>query len=118
MWQVRFPKGWYDIDANAQLIIQNAHDAGNSTVQFQVLQSRRLNLWRTYEIDFNRMVQTNLESGRIREVRLFRTYCTTTLALEDREPSQEPEEEGDPDQQGASSNRPHEEARGNKMPKK
>ena len=116
MWQVRFPKGWHDIDAHAQLRINNAYDAGHSTVQFQVLQSQRLNLWRTYEIDFTHMKQTNLESGRIREVRLFRTYCSTTLALEDREPSQEPEEEGDPDQQGASSNRPHEEARRNEMP--
>ena len=41
MWQVRFPKGWHDIDADAQLSINNAYDAGHSTVQFQVLQSQR-----------------------------------------------------------------------------
>ena len=118
MWQVRFPKGWHDIDAHAQLRINNAYHAGHSTVHFQVLQSQRLNLWRTYEIDFTHMKQTNLESGRIREVRLFRTDCSTTLALEDRKPSRQREEEGGPDQRGASSNRPHEEARRNKMPKK
>ena len=87
-------------------------------MQFEVLHSQRLNQWKIYEIDFNRMQQTNLESTRIRQVRLVPTDCNAMPALEDRKRNHQSEEEGDPDQQGASSNRVYEEARGNKMPEK
>ena len=67
MWQVEFPKGWCDIDVSVQESIQLAYESGSPTVVFSVLQSSRLGLWRHYEIDFNRMEQKNVESGRIRK---------------------------------------------------
>ena len=83
MWQVEFPRGWYDIDETVQDTIQFAYESGRPTVEFAVLESARKNLWRRYEIDFNRMEQSNLDAGRVRKVRLLRGDAHATLALED-----------------------------------
>ena len=83
MWQVEFPKGWCDIDVSVQESIQLAYDSGSPTVVFSVLQSSRLGLWRHYEIDFSCMEQRNVNSGRIRKIRLSPEDANATLALED-----------------------------------
>ena len=70
MWQVEFPKGWCNIDVSVQESIQLAYESGSPTVVVSVLQSSRLDLWRHYEIDFSRMEQRNVDSGRIRKIRL------------------------------------------------
>ena len=75
MWQVEFPKGWCNIDVKVQETIQLAYEAGNSTVEFAVIQSSRLDLWRHYEIDFSCMTQTNVISGRIRKIRRSPRRC-------------------------------------------
>ena len=80
---MEFPKGWCDIDVSVQESIQLAYDAGRPTVVFSVLQSSRLGLWRHYKIDFSRMEQENVNSGRIRNIRLSPGDANATLALED-----------------------------------
>ena len=73
MWQVQFPRGWYDIDRDVQAQISSAYQAGWPTVEFATVKSQRLGLYRRYMIDFGRLQQRNLESGRIRAVRLLQT---------------------------------------------
>ena len=73
MWQVQFPRGWYDIDQDVQAQISSAYQAGYPTVEFATAKSQRLGLYRRYMIDFGRLQQRNLESGRIRAVRLLPT---------------------------------------------
>ena len=73
MWQVQFPKGWYNIDQDVQAQISSAYQAGRPTVEFATVKSQRLGLYRRYMIDFGRLQQRNLESGRIRAVRLLQT---------------------------------------------
>ena len=73
MWQVQFPRGWYDIDQDVQAQISSAYQAGWPTVEFATVKSQRLGLYRRYMIDFGRLQQRNLESGRIRAVRLLQT---------------------------------------------
>ena len=73
MWQVQFPRGWYDIDQDVQAQISSAYQAGRPTVEFATVKSQRLGLYRRYMIDFGRLQQRNLESGRIRAVRLLQT---------------------------------------------
>ena len=79
MWQVKFPKRWYDIDDRAQQQITAAWQRGSPTVQFSVCKSARKGLWNSYSIDFRTMEQTNIESGRIRAVR----WTGTPLGIED-----------------------------------
>ena len=79
MWEVKFPKRWYGIDDRAQQQITAAWQSGSPTVQFCVCKSERKGLWNSYSIDFRTMEQTNIESGRIREVRL----TTTPVGIED-----------------------------------
>ena len=83
MWQVEFPKGWCDIDVSVQENIQLAYDSGRPTVVISVLQSSRLGLWRHYEIDFRRMEQRNVDSRRIRKIRLSPGDANAPLPLED-----------------------------------
>ena len=73
MWHVQFPRGWYDIDQDVQAQISSAYQAGRPTVEFATVKSQRLGLYRRYMIDFGRLQQRNLESGRIRAVRLLQT---------------------------------------------
>ena len=94
MWQVEFPKGWCDIDVSVQESIQLAYDSGRPTVVISVLQSSRLGLWRHYEIDFRRMEQRNVDSGRIRKIRLSPGDANATLALEDGKRKRSSEEKG------------------------
>ena len=94
MWQVEFPKGWYDIDVSVQESIQLAYESGSPTVVFSVLQSSRLGLWRHYEIDFSRMEQRNVDSGRIRKIRLSPGDANAPLALEDGKRKRSSEEKG------------------------
>ena len=79
MWEVKFPKRWYGIDDRAQQQITAAWQSGSPTVQFCVCKSERKGLWNSYSIDFRKMEQTNVESGRIREVR----FTTTLVGIED-----------------------------------
>ena len=79
MWEVKFPKRWYGIDDSAQQQITAAWQSGSPTVQFCVCKSERKALWNSYSIEFRTMEQTNIESGRIREVRL----TTTPVGIED-----------------------------------
>ena len=79
MWQVKFPKRWYDIDDRAQQQITAAWQRGSPTVQFSVCKSERKELWSSYSIDFRTMEQTNIDSGRIRAVR----WTGTPLGIED-----------------------------------
>ena len=65
MWQVQFPKGWYDIDQDVQAQISSAYQAGRPTVQFATVKSQRLGLYRRYIIDFGSLQQRNLDSGRL-----------------------------------------------------
>ena len=94
MWQVEFPKGWYDIDVSVQESIQLAYESGSPTVVVSVLQSSRLDLWRHYEIDFSRMEQRNVDSGRIRKIRLSPGDANAPLALEDGKRKRSSEEKG------------------------
>ena len=94
MWQVEFPKGWCDIDVSVQENIQLAYDSGRPTVVISVLQSSRLGLWRHYEIDFRCMEQRNVDSGRIRKIRLSPEDANATLALEDSTRKRSSEEKG------------------------
>ena len=94
MWQGEFPKGWCDIDVSVQENIQLAYDSGRPTVVISVLQSSRLGLWRHYEIDFRRMEQRNVDSGRIRKIRLSPGDANATLALEDGKRKRSSEEKG------------------------
>ena len=55
MWQVEFPKGWWNIDVSVQETIQLAYESGSPTVVFAILQSSRHDLWRHYEIVFSCM---------------------------------------------------------------
>ena len=73
MWQVQFPKGWYDIDQDVQAQISSAYQAGRPTVEFATVKSQRLGLCSRYMIDVGSLQQRNLESGRIRAVRLLQT---------------------------------------------
>ena len=73
MWQIQFPRGWYDIDQDVQARISSASPAGYPTVEFATVKSQRLGLYRRYMIDFGRLQQRNLKSGRIRAVRLLQT---------------------------------------------
>ena len=54
-------------------------EEGPATVQFCVCKSERKGLWNSYSIEFRTMEQTNIESARIREVRL----TTTPVGIED-----------------------------------
>ena len=94
MWQVQFPKCWYDIDVSVQESIQLAYESGSPTVVVSVLQSSRLDLWRHYEIDFSRMEQRNVDSGRIRKIRLSPGDANAPLALEDGKRKRSSEEKG------------------------
>ena len=94
MWQVEFPKGWNDIDVSVQESIQLAYESGSPTIVFSVLQSSRLGLWRHYEIDFSRMEQRNVDSGRIRKIRLSPGDANAPLALEDGKRERSSEEKG------------------------
>ena len=73
MWHVQFPRGWYDIDQDVQAQISSAYQAGRPTVEIATVKSQRLGLYRRYMIDFGRLQQRNLESGRVRAVRLLPT---------------------------------------------
>ena len=142
MWQVKFPRGWQDIDQDAQAIITSAYESGSPTVEFATLQSQRLGLWRRYVITFSRMEQMNLDSERIRKVRLFQgttdpqllspnqnpgssseLAAAPQLAIEDNAPASsshlgtgsEPGEEART--QSAAKPREREELRKNKIPK-
>ena len=64
---------WHDIDQDVQAQISSAYQAGQPTVEFVTVKSRRLGLYRRYRIEFGSLQQRNLESGRIRAVRLFQT---------------------------------------------
>ena len=94
MWQVEFPKGWYDIDVSVQETIQLAYESGSPTVVVSVLQSSRLDLLRHYEIDFIIMKQRNVNSGRIRKIRRSPGDANATLALEDDKRKRSSEEKG------------------------
>ena len=94
MWQVEFPKGWCNIDVSVQETIQLAYESGSPTVVFAVLQSSRHDLWRHYEIDFSCMEQRNVNSGRIRKIRLSPEDANATLALEDSTRKRSSEEKG------------------------
>ena len=94
MWQVEFPKGWCDIDVSVQETIQLAYESGSRTVVFAVLESKRLDLWRHYEIDFSCMTQRNVISGRIRKIRVSPGDANATLALEDHKRKRSSEEKG------------------------
>ena len=73
MWQVQFPNGWYNIDQDVQAQISSAYQAGWPTVEFATVKSQHLGLYRGYMIDFGRLQQRKLESGRVRAVRLLQT---------------------------------------------
>ena len=94
MWQVKFPKGWYDIDVSVQETIQLAYESGTQTVVFAVIESTRLDRWRHYEIDFSCMTQRNVISGRIRKIRRSPGDANPTLALEDNKRKRSSEEKG------------------------
>ena len=94
MWQVEFPKGWCNIDVSVQETIQLAYESGSPTVVFSVLQSSRLGLWRHDELDFRRMEQRNVDSGRIRKIRLSPGDANAILALEDGKRKRSSEEKG------------------------
>ncbi len=73
MWQAEFPKRWFDIDKDAQIVIEAAYqrflEGSKKTVHFSVCCSQRKDLWRRYIIDFGTMEQTNIDSDRVRQVR-------------------------------------------------
>ena len=80
MWQVQFPKGWQNIDQHAQHQISEAFLRGEASVVFSVLQSKRLNWWAHYCINFEKMEQTNIESSNVRAVK----WTGAPLSLDDR----------------------------------
>ena len=68
-WQNRFPKGWYDLPADASTHIEREYNNGNLYANFMQLRCKKNNLWHNYLISFQTMTQQNQENGRIREVR-------------------------------------------------
>ena len=69
MWQVQFPRAWYDIDESVQEGITAAYRRGQRTVVFSVLKSKRLNVYSHYCIDFETMEQKHIESDSVRKVK-------------------------------------------------
>ena len=88
MWQVEFPKGWCNIDVSVQETIQLAYESGSPTVVFR---SFKVLVW---VFGGTRMEQRNVDSGRIRKIRLSPGDANATLALEDGKRKRSSEEKG------------------------
>ena len=74
-WQVKFPSGWWDLPPEASAEIHRQYLRGEATAAYMQCRSKKRDEWQPYRIDFNRMEQTNIVSGRTRMAR-----CIPTVA--------------------------------------
>ncbi len=74
-WQVKYPSGWWDLPPEASAEIHQQYLRGEATAGYMQCRSKKRDEWQPYRIDFNRMEQTNIVSGRTRMAR-----CIPTVA--------------------------------------
>ena len=68
IWEVEFPKYWFEYDSEIQSIIEQRYQNGEQSASFQQCRSRKKNIWDDYIITFRNMTQRNVRSGRLQKV--------------------------------------------------
>ena len=93
-WQVKFPKGWWNLPQEASVEIDTQYIRGEAQAEYMQCRSKKKNEWQLYRIDFNRMEQTNTTSGRVRPVRWVRAAAAQCIDTAHTTSSAEPAREG------------------------
>ena len=76
IWQMQFPKQWFEYDPEINTDIERQCQNGERVAHFQQCRSKKRDWWYDYTIEFDHMEQRNTRSNRVRKVRrIERSVC-------------------------------------------